>query len=158
VVGVVSDHVCGEIADRYAASFGVNSESVPLLGAECAEEVQVGFAEQAVKRERIIRIAGGVVAQVCPEVLVKAGEGDARLLDDLAVAPCGGDLVFGEVGENLGDGPLARRGPGDQPLGGNVGDEFGYEGWGLRLGGEGVSGCCEIADAGEVVGCVGHRV
>jgi len=100
VVGVVADHVGSELANGDAAAFGVNSECVPLLGGECAEEVQVGLAQQAVQEERVVGFSGCIVAEVCPEILVEADQGDSRMFDDLAVAPSSGDLIFGEMSED----------------------------------------------------------
>lgn len=157
VVGIVANHVGGELADGDAAAFGVDSEALPLLRGERAKEVQIGFAEQPVESEGVLRISGGVVAQIGPEVLIESGEGSAAVFDHLAIAPGGGDFVFGEVGDDFSDRPLAGCGSAREPVGGDAGDEFGEDCGGLRLGNERVSALGLFADAGEVVGGVGHR-
>lgn len=158
MVGVVADHVSGEFAHSDAAALGMDSEAVPLPGGECAEEVQVGFAEQTIESERVVRVAGGVVAEIRPEVLVEACECDAAVLDHLSIAPRGGDFIFGEVGEDLADGPFAGCRSGDEPVGGDDGDEFCNERRGLRQGCERVFAFGMFTDAGEIVGGVGHWV
>ena len=74
--------------------------------------------------------------------------GVEAVLDHLAVAPCSGDLVFSEMSEYLGDGPLTGCGSGSEPVYGNVVDEFGQESGGLRLGGKWVFALRLFADAG----------
>jgi len=157
VVGVVADHVGSELANGDAAAFGVNSECVPLLGGECAEEVQVGLAQQAVQEERVVGFSGCIVAEVCPEILVEADQGDSRMFDDLAVAPSSGDLIFGEMSEDFGDGPLVWCWFSSETIGRDIGDELGDAGGRLRLGYEWIFAFCVFANAGEVVGCVGQR-
>ena len=94
-------------------------------GGESGEKAEVGFAQEAEHLDGILGVPGVVVAASGPFLLVEAGQGDAGVLEHLAVSPTGAELVLGEMGQNCHDTPLAGRGRAAESGCRHVGDEAG---------------------------------
>ena len=124
VIGVMACHVGSQGRDCDASALGVYAAAVPLLWGQPFQEMKVCVAEKAEECERFFGIAATVVAETRPEVLIEAGQSNPAVLHHLAITPCGGDLVFGEVRENLADRPFFGTGSGREPLRCHTGDEF----------------------------------
>jgi hypothetical protein len=86
----------------------VQAVTLPLFGSELGEHPQVRFAEKAELGERFLRIAGLIVTQTIPEVLVVAGEGRALFLCE--VASTESHFGFGQMSRDGGERPLPRNG------------------------------------------------
>src|SRR5262245_24332390 len=71
VIDVVAGVVVRDVADRFAAAFGVDAVHLPFVGAQPSEEVEVRFPQGPKQLDRLRHVARVVPSRARPDVLVE---------------------------------------------------------------------------------------
>jgi hypothetical protein len=158
VVSVVSGHVAAESTHRHGPALAVNAVRLPFFKREPADHAEVRFPQQPKHLQRIFRPPSSVIAKPRPQILVKSRKRDSWALNHLAVPPTGGQLIFGQVGQNLSDRPFRGPRARGELLEGNSLDQFGQQARRLSLHRDGVFAVGVSEQTRWVVRCIGHRL
>ena len=62
--------VTGDLQRQVADALSVHAVALPLIGRELREHSQVGLAQQAKQRQRLVGPARWVIAQLVPQLLI----------------------------------------------------------------------------------------
>ena len=101
VIDVMACHVCAQFAHRHLAPLRMDAVALPLPRTKVLKHSQIGFAQQPKHRQRIRGIPRGVVSNLCPHILIEAGQIQTIPLDHLAIPPRTREFILGEMSKNL---------------------------------------------------------
>lgn len=110
VVEVVAGDHADNVLDTFLATLGMHAKVLPLIGSERFQQVKICFARDPMLREGFAWISFLVMPGGDPGVLVEGLDRGSGRAEYGSHAPADYDFYVGEVGEDFGGGPFARRG------------------------------------------------